>query len=167
MRWLVPLFMVSLVVLGTGSKLKRLAPEELTHYYALRAFMSPAQEKAWLKLKTQEDRDAWLKAEKLWDKFYRYDQYEREAIAAGELKLGWKVDKAYMTWGQPHNRERLTSRPATRSERLTWRFEVQPDGSVLVWYPKSKTEYKAVGKYKVEVIFDDDVATEMVKLDGW
>ena len=44
---------------------------------------------------------------------------------------------------------------------LTYRFEVQEDGTVLLWEPGSKTEYKAVRLFIREVVIDDDNVVEI------
>ena len=46
---------------------------------------------------------------------------------------------------------------------LHYRFEQQPDGSVLVWEPNSKTVYKAVRLFVRGI--DDDVVMEIKEKD--
>lgn len=155
------------ILAGCGPSTKRLAPVELDHYNALKVWMDPADVKAYLKLKTEDERNAWLQEHGYWDRFYQYDEAVREQILAGEVHEGWSYDQVYMAWGPPHERKRLTGRPAQRSELLVYRFEVQPDGSVLVWQPDSKTAHKAVDLYRVHVFVDDGVVTELARQDGW
>jgi hypothetical protein len=50
---------------------------------------------------------------------------------------------------------------------LIYKFEKHEDGSVLVFIPGSKTEYKAVERFTREVILDADVVTEIVEKSGW
>src|SRR5688572_28141925 len=84
-----------------GGKLGRLSQAELDHYRALRVFMTDDDEKAWLKLKTTEERDQWLKDHKLWDRFYSLPPEVREQIVGGKVERGYTRDMVYMTWGPP------------------------------------------------------------------
>ena len=52
---------------------KRLDNQEFDHYYALRVYMSEEKRKHYLKLKTRDERDAYLKQLGLWDTFYSYE----------------------------------------------------------------------------------------------
>jgi hypothetical protein len=72
-----------------------------------------------------------------------------------------------MAWGAPYDKKKLVGRPAPRSEMLIYKFEKHEDGSVLVFIPGSKTEYKAVERFTREVILDADVVTEIVEKSGW
>ena len=168
------LLVLFLAACGWKHKIKDLDNEEFDHYYALKVFMEEPQQKAYLKLKTREERDAMLKGIKygndksLWDTFYQYPPHIREKIVGGLVQVGWTRDMVYMAWGTPYDRRRLTGRPASRSELLEYRFEQQADGGVLVWQPGSKTEYKAVRLFQKDVIIDDDVVTEMTdKEKSW
>jgi hypothetical protein len=67
----------------------------------------------------------------------------------------------YMAWGSPYDRTRLVGRNAVRSEMLTYRFEVQEDGAILLWEPGSKTAYKAIRLFVREVVIDDDNLVEI------
>lgn len=148
-------------------KVKNLSDAEFDHYYALRSFMEEGQRKTYLKLKTEEERNEYLKELGLWDMFYRYNQAERDAIVAGEVQVGWTKDKVLMAWGAPFDRKKLVGRPAQRSELLIYRFEEHEDGSVRVWVPGSKTEYKAVRTFQKNVILDDDKVAEIQTKDKW
>ncbi len=148
-------------------RVKHLDDVEFNHYYALRPFMSDPVRKAYLKLKTEEERNQFLKDRNLWDMFYKYSEPERQAIIDGDVQVGWSRDKVLMAWGAPYDKRKLVGRPATRSELLVYRFEVQEDGSILVYEPGSKTEYKAVRHFERRVIVDDDVVAEIEEVDGW
>ena len=65
---------------------KRLDSQEFSHYYALRVYMPEESRKAYLKMKTREERDAYLKKLGLWDRFYKYEQEERDEIIAGGVE---------------------------------------------------------------------------------
>lgn len=164
-RW-IPLLLALLAVPLGGSKLKRLTEAEIDHYRALRAFMDDDQEKAWLKLKTTEERDAWLQERKLWDRFYSLPAEVRAQIVAGKVERGYTRDMVYMTWGPPFEKQRLTGRPAGRSELLEYRFEVDQDGYVNP-VAEGRGNYKAGAHYTVELTLDDDVVTVMKQVDGW
>lgn len=151
----------------TGKQMKRLSDAEFDHFYALRPYMGEDSRKEFLKLKTEDERNAYLKEAGLWDRFYKYDQTIRDEIVAGDVQAGWTKDKVLMAWGAPHDKQKLTGRPATRSERLVYRFEKHEDGTVLVWEPNSKTEYKAVKLFQKDVILDDDVVAEIRQRDRW
>jgi hypothetical protein len=142
-------------------KVKNLSDVEFDHYYALRVYMSDDQRKTYLKKKTEEERNAYLHELGLWDRFYGYEDHIRALIVAGEVQPGWTKDMLYMAWGNPYDRTRLVGRKAVRSEMLTYRFEVQEDGTVLLWEPGSKTEYKAVRLFIREVVLDDDNIVEI------
>ena len=169
MRRLLVLLALPLVLGGCSldSKVKRLSETEFLHYYALRPFMSDDDRAAYLKLKTEEERDQWLKDHKLWDMFYKYDANIRQAIVDGAVQEGWTKDMVYMAWGAPFDSQTLAGRPATRSELLVYRFEKHEGGAVLVWAPGSKTEYKAIDFFTREVYIDDNVVSEIKEKKGW
>ena len=156
----------ALALLSLGSKLDRLSEGEYAHYRALRVFMEEPERKAWLKLKTTEERDAWLKEHQLWDRFYSHPEEIRQAIVDGEVAVGWTRDMVYMAWGAPFQKQRLTGRPAARSELLVYRFEIDKDGSATPLVG-DKADYKAVGHHQTELFVDDDVVSEMVEKDAF
>ena len=162
------LFLAALNLVGCGYERfqKRLDTQEFNHYYALRVYMSELDRKTYLKLKTREERDAYLKDKGLWDRFYKYDDEERDAIVAGDVQLGWTRDKLEMAWGAPYDRMKALGRAATRSDKFIYRFEQQPDGSVLIWERNSKTAYKATRLFIREVILDDDVVAKINEKDA-
>jgi hypothetical protein len=151
---------------AAAGKLGRLTEAELDHYQALRVFMDEEEEKAWLKLKTTEERDAWLHEQKLWDKFYALPPEVRAQIVAGKVERGYTRDMVYMTWGAPFQKNRLTGREAGRSELLVYRFEIDKDGFANPIATK-RGDYKAEGHYQMELIVDDDVVTDLTQKDGW
>lgn len=156
---------VVLVALATGgSKLNRLSEAEYDHYRALRIFMNEDERKEWLKLKTTEERDQWLKDHKLWDKFYAHPTEIRQQIVDGLVEKGWTRDMVYMAWGAPFEKQRLTGRPAGRSELFMYRFEIDKNGVATPLVGKHE-DYQAVGQHQTELILDDDVVTEMVEKD--
>ena len=162
------LFLAALALLsGCGSKLKRLSSAETDHFNALKIFMNESQEKSFLKQKTEDERNAYLKEIGMWDQFYKYDAEMREQILSGEVMEGWSEDRVFMAWGNPVSRKRLTGRPATRSELFVYRFEVDSEGYVRVWTPGSKTEYKARSTYQLNLYIDDSRVAEIVKKDKW
>ena len=148
---------------------KRLEDSEFDHWYALRVFMSDTEKKTYLKLKTQAERDEWLKStRKLWDTFYKYEPHIRELIVAGDVQKGWTEEMLYMSWGSPWDRQKVVGRNAVRSEKLIYRFEAHSDGSVLLWEPNSKTAYKANRLFVRIVILDDSkVASINEKNASW
>lgn len=166
MRRLHAVFLLSLLWFGAASKLDRLTDAEQDHYRALRIFMEEKDQKAWLKLKTEEERNAWLQEQKLWDRFYSLTPEQREMVVAGEVKRGFSRDMVYMAWGNPFQKQRLTGREAERSEMLVYRFEVDKDGYASPMVGK-KPDYKAVDRYQVEVLVDDDVVAEIIEKDDW
>lgn len=165
MRQTAALLLAASLFAGCGNPMKRLSPVEHDHYMALRVYMNEDLRQAYLKYKTQDERDALLKSEGLWDRFYKYDAEMREAIIAGAVHEGWTEDRVFMSWGNPIDRKRLTGRPATRSEMLTYRFEVDDEGYVRVWEPGSKTAYKAASMYEIDVYLDDSRVSELVRRD--
>ena len=72
MNWLI----VAMLYFGCGYERfqKRLDTQEFSHWYALRVDMSEEERKTYLKLKTKEERNAYLKEKEYWDLFYKYDQ---------------------------------------------------------------------------------------------
>lgn len=159
------LFTVATLGLGGCDKTKRLSSVELDHYYALKVFMNDDVEKGWLKLKTEEERNAELKRLGLWEKFYRYSDRVREDIIKGDVKVGWDEAAVYMAWGRPAKKLSMTGRQAELAEELRYRFEVDPYGDVVVWTPRSKTEHAAAVLYQVQVIIDDGRVAKMVRTD--
>lgn len=160
------LFLVLALPIVMGSKLDRLTDAEQTHYRALRIFLDKKEQKEWLKGKTEEERNAWLKEHGLWDRFYMHDEATRAEIVAGEVELGWSTDMVYMAWGSPFQRQRLTGRQASRSELLVYRFEVDKKGYATPVVGK-KIDYQAVDQYQVEVIIDDDVVADLIEKPDW
>ena len=161
-------FMIAAMLVGCSvSRLeKKLEPDELGHWRALRVYMEEEEQKTYLKSKTRPERDDFLKQNGLWDRFYQYPPHVRELIEAGEVQPGWTVDMVLMSWGQPYSRDRVFGRDAQESERLTYRFEQQPDGAYLVWVPNSKTQYKAVRLFVFELITDDGKVMTMEEKDA-
>jgi hypothetical protein len=159
-------WMVPAVLLLLGGKLDRLSDAEQSHYRALRIFLDEKEQKEWLKLKTEDERNAWLVEHNLWDKFYSHDEATRQQIIEGDVELGWSRDMVYMAWGAPFQKQRLTGRQATRSEALVYRFEVDKKGyaSPVVG---AKVDYKAVDRYEVRLVIDDDIVAEMDEHPGW
>lgn len=146
--------------------IKNLSGTEFDHYYALRVYMNEDQRRTYLKMETEEERNAYLQQLGLWDRFYDYSELEREEILSGEVGVGWTKDKVYMAWGTPYDRARVVGRQAVRSERLVYRFEQQEDGTVLLWEEGSRTEYQAVRLFTRELILDDDVVREINEQTG-
>jgi hypothetical protein len=179
MHCLKPLILLGFCLCFMGcsisAKMKKLDPEELDHYRALRVYMDQPdargirnedERKAYLGLKTREERDQWLKDEGHWERFYKYDPHIREKIVFGQVQTGWDKHMVYMSWGYPFTRRKLPGRNAMRSEMLVYRFEEAQDGTHQVWVRGSKTEYKAVRLYIQEVVVDDDRVTEIKKKDS-
>ncbi len=159
--------LIAALFFSTGVSLKKMEPYEQDHYAALRVWMSKDQSKAFFKLKTREERDAFLKEQNLWDRFYKYPEEIRERILLGDVVEGWTQDMVYMAWGQPFKKKRLTGRPSARSELFVYRFEVSSDGSVMPWVPGSNATYKAVSKFQLELYVDDQSVTEIKRKDDW
>ena len=157
------LFFGALSIVGCGYERfqKRLDNQEFDHYYALRVYMTEDVRKIYLKKKIREERDAYLKERGLWERFYKYEADQRDAIVAGEVELGWTRDMLEMSWGAPYDRQKPLGRKASRSEKFIYRFELQPDGGVLIWESNSKTVYKATKLFVREVILDDDVVADI------
>jgi hypothetical protein len=160
--------LLALVALGTaGSKLSRLTDDEYSEYRALRVFMSEDEQKDFLKLKTGEERTAWLQEKGLYDKFWTHPEDVRKQIVEGDVELGWSREMVYMAWGAPFQKLRLTGRPYQRSEMLVYRFEIDKHGTATPMSDAKKTDYKAVDQHQIEVYVDDDVVTELVEKDQW
>ena len=166
-RQILPWFLVASLSMTCAAKFDRLESAEQDHFTALKIWMDKKDQKAFFKLKTRADRDAWLKAKGLWKRFYQYDADRREQILAGKVAIGWTKDQVLMAWGPPHSRQRASGRQATRSEVLLYRFEVAEDGTPFVWSPNSKVTHNAIDKYRIELIVDDGTVEELKKLNGW
>jgi len=163
------LLLALIFVAGCGweSRVRHLSDIEFDHYYALKPFMSDSDRESYLKLKTEEERSTYLKEKGLWDRFYRYPEHVRQGIVSGAVQNGWTKDMVYMAWGAPFDRRALVGRPAPISELLVYRFEKQSDGTVLVYVPNSKTEYRAVERFTRDVYLDNGQVTEIVERKGW
>ncbi len=174
MRWFL-VFALLLAACSWKSRIKFLSEDEFSHYYALKPFMAEETQKEFLLLKTEEERSAYLKAIQLdrvppvnlYDVFYQYPANIRQLIVDGAVQEGWNKDMVLMAWGAPFDKKKLVGRPTPRSEMLIYKFEKHKDGSVLVFVPNSKTEYKAVERFRREVILDADVVSEIVEKPGW
>jgi len=148
-------------------RLDRLSETEFQHYYALKPFMSADQTHDFLKIKNEQERNAYLQDEKLWDMFYKYTPQERELIVAGDVQKGWSADMVLMSWGAPWDKRKLVGRPAQRSEMFVYRFETDDEGVVRIWEKGSKTAYTAARRFQRKVILDDNKVTEIDETDGW
>ena len=82
-------------------KVKNLSDVEFDHYYALRVYMEEEQRKTYLKMKTEDERNAYLQQLGLWDRFYDYEPHIREKIVAGEVQTGWTKDMLYRPGAPP------------------------------------------------------------------
>jgi len=150
---------------ASADKTKRLSAVEKDHYQALKVYMNKTQRKNYLKIKTEEGRNAALKKAGLWDRFYKYDKAVREDILKGDVKVGWEANAVYMAWGAPVKKLSITGRNASLSNELQYRFEVDPYGGVAVWTEKSKTEHKAALLYQIQLTVDDDRIARMIRTD--
>lgn len=148
-----------------ADKTKRLTSAEKDHYQALKVYMPKKVRKAYLKLKTEEERNEFLKKRGLWERFYQYDERVREAILVGDVKVGWEENAVFMAWGAPVKKFDKVDRPASLSQEYLYRFEVSPEGDILVWTEKSKTAHKAQLLYQVQVVVDDGRVAKMVRTD--
>lgn len=144
---------------GYKGKVKNLSDNEFDHYYALRVYMDEAQTKTYLKKKTEDERNAYLRELGLWDRFYQNNEKMRALIVQGDVAVGWTKDQVLMSWGHPFEFRKLPGRNAERSELWVFRFEVGEDGAIRVWTPESKTYYKATRLFAREVTLDDDKVT--------
>ncbi|MDP6931755.1 MAG: hypothetical protein QGG40_02520 [Myxococcota bacterium] len=153
-------------------KIKNLSDTEFDHYSALKVYMdgeSPWSEpsrKTYLKLKTQEERDTYLKEYKLWDRFYKYEPHIQELIVSYQVQAGWTKDMVEMSWGIPYDKRKLVGRQAVRSELWVYRFEEHENGDLFIWEPNSKSAYKAIRFLEQEVIMDDDVVIDIKQKKG-
>jgi hypothetical protein len=169
-RFLKTVAFVSLAVLlfvGCGGKLKRLSPVERDHHSALKVWLEADENKAYLKLKTEPARSAWLKKEGYWDRFYQYPEARRAEIVAGSVGVGWTYDQVYMAWGRPHQKRMAAGRQAERSELYVYRFETDYEGVMHVWYPNSKLTREAIEMFRLEVYIDNGVVVKMDRQEGW
>jgi hypothetical protein len=168
-------FVLTLALLAGGcwkKRVKYLSQAEFDHYYALRPFMDEDMQKGFLKGKTEDQRNLYLKTHMyqehpLWDLFYQYDEAQRAAIVAGEVARGWTKDMVLMAWGPPYDKKKLAGRQAVRSELLIYRFEVQEDGTVMVYDPEQGSSYHARRRFSREVTLDDNAVTEISEREGW
>jgi hypothetical protein len=157
-------------LLGTGcmgKKVNRLSNTEFDHYYALKPFMDDAEEKTFLKKKTEEERNAYLQEIKLWDRFYSLSPSQREEVLTGKVVVGWSKNMVLMAWGPPWDQAKLIGSNTYNAWRWIYRFEKQADGSALVYVPGSKTAYKSVGYFSIELILKDDKVVELNRYKGW
>lgn len=160
----------SVLMLSTSALAKpidRLSSAERDHFQALSVWMDDKEERAYLKLKTEEERNAWLKEKGYWNRYYQYDAQTRDQILGGKVAVGWTQDMVFMAWGAPHDKRRLLGRNARRSEALIYRFEVTPDGAHLIWAPKSKATHNAVQLYHYVLTVDDAKVVKMERNEGW
>lgn len=164
MRWLILAALP--FAIACGPKTKNLSDAEFDHYYALRVYMEDEQIDTYLKMKTQDERDAYLKQLGLWDRFYKYSAPTREEIVRGDVEVGWTQDMLMMSWGHPYALRKLAGRQAERSEQWVFRFETGADGATRVWTPDSKTYYKATRLFVREVTLDDGKVAEIVEKEA-
>ena len=173
MRRVLLLLAFALVMGGCWKKrVKHLSSTEFDHYYALRPFMDEDLQKGFLKGKTEAERNEFLEThdfqgKPLWEIFYQYDQAKRDAIVAGDVGNGFSADMVLMAWGVPYDKKKLVGRPASRSEMYIYRFEVQEDGTIMIYDPEDGTSYHAIRRFTREVVLDDNSVTEINEINGW
>ena len=148
-----------------ADKTKRLSSAEKDHYQALKVYMDKDTRKAFLKLKTEDERNAYLKKKGLWERFYQYEERVREAILVGDVKVGWEENAVFMAWGPPVKKFSVVDRPASLSQEFLYRFEVSPEGDILVWTSDSKTAHKAAMLYQIQLTVDDGRVARMIRTD--
>ena len=66
-------------------RVKHLGDEEFAHYGALKVWMTDEERKAYLKLKSLENRNAYLVELGLWDRFYGLPAAKQQAVLDGEV----------------------------------------------------------------------------------
>lgn len=155
-------------LLLTAGRFDRLPQHEQDHFTALKVFLSEKDQKAWLKLKTEDERNTWLKERKLWDRFYQHDEPVRQQILQGDVKTGWTEAMVNMAWGRPAQRLRNTDpRIAGKSDRLIYLFEVTPEGRALVWHAGSKETHTAIKRFRIELVLVEGIVETYEKQDGW
>lgn len=161
--------LLSLVLASSAvaGKLDRLEAAERDHYRALKVWMDTKERKQFLKLKTREERDAWLKAQGYWDRFYQYDGPQRRLILDGDVKIGWSEDMVLMAWGPAYTRRREILQDAARAETLVFRFEINEDNEVLIFTPGSTTYHTAKKLFRMNVLIADGKVRSLTKQDGW
>jgi hypothetical protein len=173
MRRVLLLLALALVMGGCWKKrVKHLSATEFDHYYALRPFMDEDLQKGFLKGKTEAERNEFLETHSfqgkvLWEIFYQYDQAKRDAIVAGDVTNGFSADMVLMAWGKPYDKKKLVGRPASRSEMYIYRFEVQEDGTIMIYDPEDGSSYHAIRRFTREVVLDDNSVTEINEHNGW
>ena len=162
--------LLAAALLATGCwerKVKHLTSAEFDHYYALKPFMEEDQRKVYLKKKTEDERNAYLQELGLWERFYSLSPHEREQVLTGKVELGWTKQMVLMAWGPPWDNAKLIGSNTYNAWRYVYRFEEHSDGTAMVYVPGSKTAYKAVHYYSVELILNDDRVVEVNRYDGW
>lgn len=167
MRRLTTAVLLASLLLSTAAKREPLSPDEQVHFAALKVFLSDKERKTFLKLKTEGERDAWLKAQRLWDRFYALDARQRQDVSEGKVQKGWTDDMVFMAWGAPHERRRLGVAQASLSELFVYFVEVTSDGKVLLWTPGSQQTHGAVDKYRWELKVFDHKVVAMDRRPGW
>lgn len=163
----IALLSLGLIGPALAGKLDRLESDERDHYRALKVWMDTKERKRFLKLKTREERDAWLKEQGYWDRFYQYDATQRRMILDGDIKVGWTEDMVLMAWGPAYTRRREILQDAARAETLVFRFEVNQDNEVLVFVPGSSSYHEAKKLFRMNVLLADGKVRSMTKQDGW
>jgi hypothetical protein len=167
-------WLITALSLGAASpafadpKLDRLEAAERVHFDALRVWMDDKQVKAFLKLKTEPERTAFLRDNGLWDRFYKYDERQRQLIDEGRVMVGWTQDMVFMAWGPPHQRTRnIDPSVAGKSETMTYRFEVAQDGRTLVWAEDSKETHNATELFRYVLLLHNGAVAKVDKVSGW
>ena len=176
------LFSILMLTGCHGFYIKRLENAEFDHYSALKVFMDKNQINLYLKKKTRDQRDAYLKELGLWDRFYQYEPNIRDKIVQRDVQVGWNTDMLQMSWGRPIDKRKEFRDSAEQSYNWIYKFERHAKGSevcgkestqpcTIVWLPGSPTEYKAISMFKRHVVIEeqgrrdlttDDIIVEMI-----
>ncbi len=150
-----------------AAPIDRLADDERAAFEALSVYLDAKQEKSYLKLKTREARDAWLKGQGVYDQYWALPADRREAIASGAVRTGFLLDEVLMAWGTPFERRRVVVPNVHRAEVLLYRLEVTSGGRVLVWEEGSKSTHNAIDRYRWSLDVHNGMVVKMTKMPGW
>jgi hypothetical protein len=148
----------SLALAGTFKlkKIKRWPAEDKTWALALDAWMTTEELDIFIKLKTTEERQSFLKEAGYWRLWEEVRDDYREAVIAQNVIKGMNKDEVFMAWDKP-KKIRKDFRRDAYVDVLNYEFERDRKGQEFVLRPDSQTAYKNENFIRFVYMFNGEV----------
>jgi hypothetical protein len=148
----------SLAFAGTFKlkKIKRWPAEDKSWALALDAWMTTEELDIFIKLKTTEERQSFLKEAGYWRLWEEVRDDYREAVLSQTVIKGMNKDEVFMAWDKP-KKIRKDFRRDAYVDVLNYEFERDRKGKEFVLRPDSQTAYKNENFIRFVYMFNGEV----------